>query len=81
MPTINFVSTNNYSRIHNTLFRVMNSDTLDLGEREEDRHVGGAVGGTAAAIGCPYAPHARGGGGAASTAAVSLRLSWSTYPS
>jgi hypothetical protein len=34
IPTINFLSTNNYSWTHSTVFRVMNSDTLDLGERE-----------------------------------------------
>jgi hypothetical protein len=56
IPTINFLSTNNYSLTHSTVFRVMNSDTLDLGEREEDRHVEGAVGGTAAAIGCSLRP-------------------------
>jgi hypothetical protein len=53
ISTINFLSTNNYSWTHSTVFRVMNSDTLDLGEREGNRHVGGAVGGTAAAIECP----------------------------
>jgi hypothetical protein len=31
ISTINFLSTNNYSWTHNTMFRVMNSDTLDLG--------------------------------------------------
>jgi hypothetical protein len=31
IPTINFLSTNNYSWTHSTVFRVMNSDTLDLG--------------------------------------------------
>jgi hypothetical protein len=36
IPTINFLSTNNYSWTHSTMFRVMNSDTLDLGgERRE----------------------------------------------
>jgi hypothetical protein len=44
ISTINFLSTNNYSWTHNTVFRVMNSDTLYL-KREGDRHVGGAVGG------------------------------------
>jgi hypothetical protein len=29
IPTINFLSTNNYSCTHSTVFRVMNSDTLD----------------------------------------------------
>jgi hypothetical protein len=31
ISTINFLSTNNYSWTHSTVFRVMNSDTLDLG--------------------------------------------------
>jgi hypothetical protein len=31
IPTINFLSTNNYSWTHSTVFRVMNSDTLNLG--------------------------------------------------
>jgi hypothetical protein len=35
ISTINFLSTNNYSWTHSTVFRVMNSDTLDLGEREK----------------------------------------------
>jgi hypothetical protein len=29
ISTINFLSTNNYSWTHSTVFRVMNSDTLD----------------------------------------------------
>jgi hypothetical protein len=62
ISTINFLSTNNYSWTHSTVFRVMNSDTLDLGEREGDRHVGCAVGGTAAAIGCPLQPTCKGRG-------------------
>jgi hypothetical protein len=34
ISTINFLSTNNYLWTHSTMFRVMNSDTLDLeGER------------------------------------------------
>jgi hypothetical protein len=34
ISTINFLSTNNYSWTHSTMFRVMNSDTLNLeGER------------------------------------------------
>jgi hypothetical protein len=40
----------------------MNSDTLDLGERERDRHVRSAVGGTAAAVGCPLQPLRKGRG-------------------
>jgi hypothetical protein len=39
-----FLSTNNYSWTHSTMFRVMNSDTLIWEEREENRHVGSAVG-------------------------------------
>jgi hypothetical protein len=36
ISTIIFLSTNNYSWTHNTMFREMNSDTLDLeGERRE----------------------------------------------
>jgi hypothetical protein len=31
IPTINFLSTNNYSWTHSTVFRVVNSDTLNLG--------------------------------------------------
>jgi hypothetical protein len=42
---------------------VMNNDTLDLGEREGDQHVGGAVGGTAAAIGCHPTADMQGEGG------------------
>jgi hypothetical protein len=33
ISTINFLSTNNYSWTHSTVFRMMNSDTLNL-ERE-----------------------------------------------
>jgi hypothetical protein len=44
------------------MFRVMNSDTLNLGGREGDRHVEGAVGGTAAAIGCPLRAACKGRG-------------------
>jgi hypothetical protein len=45
----------------------MNSGTLDLGEKEGSRHVGG----TAATVGYPYSRHAR--GWLAFTAAHSLR--------
>jgi hypothetical protein len=51
ISTINFLSTNNYSWTHSIVFRVINSDTLDLGEREGGRRVEGAVEGTAAAVG------------------------------
>jgi hypothetical protein len=47
---------------HSTVFRVMNSDTLHLGEREGGRRVGGAVGGTAAAVGYPLQPVCKGRG-------------------
>jgi hypothetical protein len=40
----------------------MNSDTLDLGEREKGRRVRSAVGSTTAAVECPLQPHARGDG-------------------
>jgi hypothetical protein len=40
----------------------MNNDTLDLGEREGGRRVGDAVGGTAAAVGCPLQPACKGRG-------------------
>jgi hypothetical protein len=41
ISTINFLSTNNYSWTHITVFRVMNSDTLDLrGERRRPTHRG-----------------------------------------
>jgi hypothetical protein len=73
IPTINFLSTNNYSLTHNTVFRVMNSDTLDLGgERRGPTHRGRCRG-TAAAIGCPLQPTYKERGAVASTAAVSLR--------
>jgi hypothetical protein len=62
ISTINFLSTNNYSSIYNTVFRVMNSDTLDLGEKEGGRRVGGAVGAPLRPWGAPYRRHARGGG-------------------
>jgi hypothetical protein len=40
----------------------MNSDTLDLRERERGRRVGGAVGAPLQPWSAPYRPHARGGG-------------------
>jgi hypothetical protein len=52
----------------------MNSDTLDLGEREGGRRVWGAVGGTGAAVGGPLQPTCKGRGAVASSAADSLRL-------
>jgi hypothetical protein len=53
------------------VFRVMNSDTLNLGgERRRSTHRGRCRRHRCDPI--PYAPHARGGGGAASTAAASL---------
>jgi hypothetical protein len=62
IPTINFLSTNNYSWTHNTVFRVINSDTLDLGGERRGPTRRGAVGGTAAAIGCPLQPTCKGRG-------------------
>ena len=72
ISTINFLSTNNYSWTHSTVFRVMNSDTLDLGgeRREPARRV--RCRGTVAAVGCPYRRHARGGGCVETAVAVSL---------
>jgi hypothetical protein len=52
IPTINFLSTNNYSWTHNTVFRVMNSDTLDLGGEIRGPTCRGRCRGTAAAIRC-----------------------------
>jgi hypothetical protein len=52
----------------------MNSDTLDLGEREGGRCVGGAVGAPLRPWGAPYSRHARGGGWLAFTAAHSLTI-------
>jgi hypothetical protein len=63
IPTINFLSTNKYSWTHNTVFRVMNSDTLDLGGERRGPTRRGAVGGPAAAIGCPLQPTCKGRGG------------------
>jgi hypothetical protein len=53
----------------------MNSDTLDLGEREGGQHVGSAVGDTAAAVEYPYSPHARGEGRGGGCVAHSLSIS------
>jgi hypothetical protein len=50
ISTINFLSTNNYSWTHSTVFRVINSDTLDLGRERRGPTRRGAVGGTAAAV-------------------------------
>jgi hypothetical protein len=62
IPTINFLSTNNYSWTHSTVFRVMNSDTLYLeGERRGPTRRGRCKG-TAAAIGCPLRAACKGRG-------------------
>nr|ACL53050.1 unknown [Zea mays] len=53
IPTINFLSTNNYLWTHSTVFRVMNSDTLYLGGEIRGPTRRGRCRGTAAAIGCP----------------------------
>jgi hypothetical protein len=62
IPTINFLSTNNYSWTHSTVFRVMNSDTLDLGGERRGPTRRGRCRGTAAAIGCPLQPTCKGRG-------------------
>jgi hypothetical protein len=62
IPTINFLSTNNYSWTHSTVFRVMNSDTLDLGGERRGPTCRGRCRGTAAAIGCPLQPSWKGRG-------------------
>jgi hypothetical protein len=80
ISTINFLSTNNYSWTHSTVFRGMNSDTLDLGEREGGRRLGGAVGCTAAAIECPLQAACKGRGCIGAAVAVSLRLSTTLSP-
>jgi hypothetical protein len=62
IPTINFVSTNNYSYTHSTVFRVINSDTLYLrGERRGPTRRRRCRG-TAAAIGCPLRGACKGRG-------------------
>jgi hypothetical protein len=60
ISTINFLSTNNYSWTTAQCLG-MNSDTLYLREREGSRRVEGVVGGSAAAVECPYRRHVRGG--------------------
>jgi hypothetical protein len=62
IPTINFLSTNNYSWTHSTVFRVMNSDTLDLGGERRRPTRRGRCRGTAAAIRCPLQPSWKGRG-------------------
>jgi hypothetical protein len=52
-----FLSTNNYSWTHSTVFRVMNSDTLDLGGERRVPMRRGCCRGTAAAVRCPYSRH------------------------
>jgi hypothetical protein len=74
IPTINFLCTNNYSWIHSTVFRVMNSDTLNLrGERRGPTRRGRCRG-TAAAIGCSLRAACKGRGLRRGCAAVSLRV-------
>jgi hypothetical protein len=52
ISTINFLSTNNYSWTHNTVFRVMNSDTLDLREERRVPTRKRRCRNTAATVGC-----------------------------
>jgi hypothetical protein len=56
ISTINFLSTNNYSWTHSTVFRVMNSDTLNLGGERRGPVRRGRCRGTAAAVECPLQP-------------------------
>jgi hypothetical protein len=62
ISTINFLSTNNYSCTHSTVFRVMNSDTLDLGGERRGPTRRGRCRGTAAGIGCPLRAACKGRG-------------------
>jgi hypothetical protein len=62
IPTINFLSTNNYSWTYSTVFRVMNSDTLDLGGERRGPTRRRRCRGTAAAIGYPLQPTCKGRG-------------------
>jgi hypothetical protein len=80
ISTINFLSTNNYSWTLNIVFRVMNSNTLYIGKREGAQRVGGAVGGTAAAVECPLQPPCNERGCRGGCVAHSLRLSATVTP-
>jgi hypothetical protein len=62
IPTINFLSTNNYSWTHNTVFRRMNSDTLYLGGERRGPARRGRRRGTAAAVECPLRAARKGRG-------------------
>jgi hypothetical protein len=62
ISTINFLSTNNYSWTYSTVFRVMNSDTLNLGGEKRGPTRRGAVGDTGAAIRCPLRAACKGRG-------------------
>jgi hypothetical protein len=75
IPTINFLSTNNYSWTHIIVFMVMNSDTLVLGRERRRPTRRGAVEGTAAAIGCPLQPTCKGRGGSVDTAVSPIAIS------
>jgi hypothetical protein len=57
-----FLSTNNYLWTHSIVFRVMNSDTLDLGGERRVPMRRGRCRGTAAAVGCPLQPACKGRG-------------------
>jgi hypothetical protein len=72
ISTINFLSTNNYSCNHSTVFRGINSDTLDLGGERRGPTRRGAVGDTAAAVGCPLQAACKVRGCVGAAIAVSL---------
>jgi hypothetical protein len=63
IPTINFLSTNNYSWTHSTVFRVINSGTLDWWRERGGRQARGRCRGhPLRAWSAPCTRHARGGG-------------------
>jgi hypothetical protein len=74
ISTINFLSTNNYSWTHSTVFRVMNSDTLDLGGEKRVPTRRGRCRDTAAAVGCLLQPACKGRGMARASVAHNLSL-------
>jgi hypothetical protein len=61
ISTINFLSTNNYSWTHTTVFGDEQRHAIS-GGREGGRRLGGAVGGIAAAIECPLRAACKGRG-------------------
>jgi hypothetical protein len=57
-----FLSTNNYSWTHSTVFMVMNSDMLNLGGERRGPVRRGRCRGTVAAVECPLQPPCKGRG-------------------